>query len=101
MDDRIGVKLDEQREIKFKNYGIDKYGLELLEDYDHDKGPTSTKTQSFGSIKELAQEFDDRHSSRDDESVLFSDSSDEQDSQSPADKKQPKRIVKIKFLPDK
>ena len=37
MDCRINVKLAEQREELFKTKGIDQNGLELLQDYDHDK----------------------------------------------------------------
>ena len=80
MDHRIDVKLAKQRKALFESRGIDKNGLELLEDYDHDNGSTSIKSWSLKGNQELAQELGDDDSSRDDASVSFSDSSDEQDS---------------------
>ena len=103
MDYQVSLKLAKQREELFKKHGIDQKGLELLQDYDHDKEPKKNiniKNQSLLCITELTKELYEDDSSGEDQSESFSDSSDEQDSQLPADKRQPMPIVKIKKLSD-
>ena len=44
MDYRVDMKLAKKRKDLFEIRGIDKYGLELLENYDHDNGSRSIKS---------------------------------------------------------
>lgn len=44
MDYRIDVKLAKKRKALFESHGINKYGLELLENYDHNNRSTSIKS---------------------------------------------------------